>query len=166
VGRSSWTAERVEGGPHRAPSWILALVPFCLAAYFLMGYARIRTTDWVPFSAWALFVFVPNEPVAYGVKLRSAGDRVFDPPLDFKRADGIVANPHDIVSAFNIDMLGFALEKGDSAAADRYRGLLEANALPKAARWDLVRLDYDPVDRWKTGRAAESIVRSFGTGHD
>jgi hypothetical protein len=142
----------------------VALVPLCLAVYFLAGYARIRTTDWVPFSAWALFVFVPNEPVAYGVKIHSAGDRVFDPPLDFKQADGVVAAPHDVVAAFNIDKLGFALEKGDSAAAARFRGLLEANALPKAARWDLVRLAYDPVDRWKTGRVSESIVKRFGNG--
>jgi hypothetical protein len=133
----------------------------CLAAYFLVGYARIRTTDWVPFSSWALFVFVPNEPVAYGVKLRAAGDRVFDPPLDFRQADGIVAAPHDIVSAFLIDKLGFALEKGDSASVEGYRALLEANALGKTTRWDLVRLKYDPVDRWKTGNAAESIVKSF-----
>ena len=151
----------LNGDPVSCPTWVRIFVPVCLGLYFLIGYARIRTTEWVPFSAWALFVFVPNQPSTYAVRLLALQGKQFEPPLDLEKAEGVVANPHDITAYFLINKLGAAWEREDLNAAKGFRKLLEANSLPKGMEWELKKTTYDPLLRWHTGIRAEKGLARF-----
>jgi hypothetical protein len=137
------------------------LVPLWLVVYFAVGYSRIRTTDIVPFSAWALFVFVPNQPSVYTLTFHMLDGAPLEPPVSLE--SGELADPHSITSSYLINHFGRALESGDTAAARGYQRLIEANILPRnrAVGWELVNLSYDPLERWATGKTETRTVARF-----
>jgi len=141
-------------------AFVEIFVPLCLAVYFVVGYTRIRTTDIVPFSAWALFVFVPNQPSVFTLQLDSLNGSALIPPERFE--DGTFTNPHDITAYYIMNRFGIALEKGDSGEVRKFRALLEENILPaKRLDWELVKITYDPLERWKTGKISRQSVAHF-----
>lgn len=146
--------------------FVLFLVPLWLAVYFAVGFSRIRGTDIVPFSAWALFVFVPNQPSVYTIAFHSLDGENLDPPVSLE--SGEIADPGSITSYYLINHFGRALASGDTAAARGYRTLIEANVLPakRAVGWELVNLTYDPLERWKTGTIEARSVARFHAGVD
>ncbi len=148
-------------------AFVKIFVPLCLAVYFAAGYARIRSTDIVPFSSWALFVFVPNQPAVFTLQIDSLDGRALNPPERFE--DGTFANSHDITAYYVINHFGMAWEKGDAEEIRKFRLLLEKNVLPaKRVDWELVKITYDPLERWKTGAVSRSFVARFSSGsaHD
>jgi hypothetical protein len=152
----------------RALAFARVLVPASLAVYFAVGYARIRTTDWVPFSAWALFVYVPNRPATYTLKFQAADGKPLQPPVAFE--SGKFGDPGDITAYYLINHFGMAWEKGDAEKAQKFQALVEANVLPRDRKleWELMRVTYDPIRRWKTGAVEETPLARFRSGksHD
>jgi hypothetical protein len=148
-------------------AFVKIFVPLCLTVYFVVGFSRIRTTDIVPFSAWALFIFVPNQPSIFTLQLDSLNGSALIPPERFE--DGAFTNPHDITAYYLINRFGIAWEKGDTKDIRKLRSLLEKNILPaKPLDWELIKITYDPLQRWKTGNVSRQSVAHFSnTGsHD
>jgi len=155
--------DATEGKNRKTLGRVLLWIPVWLAVYFVVGGSRMRTTDIVPFSAWALFVFVPNHPSTYTLTFTGLDGKPLDPPVTLE--SGAIADPHNVNSIYMINHLGMALQKGDSADAAYFRGLVEANVLPPHRRveWELVNQQYDPLERWKTGRTDRRAVARFTT---
>jgi hypothetical protein len=148
----------------RYERFVAAVVPFALAAYAVVGFSRIRGTDWIPFSAWALFVFVPNEVHSYTVHLLEVDGRTLPAPVEYSRADGLVPDAHSIQSYYLINHFAMARAKGDSAEAFRFRSLFETNGLKAqkgATRYALMRNQYDPLERWKNGAIRQMELARF-----
>lgn len=148
----------------RYERFVAYLVPFSLAAYAVIGFSRIRSTDLIPFSAWALFVFVPNEVNSYTVHLLQVEGQALPAPVDYGHADGLVPDAHDIQSYYLINHFGMARAKGDSASALHFRRLFEANGLKVqqgATTYALVQNQYDPLERWKTGAVKQKELARF-----
>lgn len=144
-------------------AFVKVFVPVCLIVYFLVSFARIRTTDIVPFSAWALFVFVPNHPEVFTLKFDSAEGKPLNPPVPFDA--GVFGNPHDITAYYILNHFGMAWEKGDAKETLRFRILVEKNVLPpKPLSWYLVKITYDPLERWRTGIVSEKTLAHFSSG--
>jgi hypothetical protein len=57
--------------------------------------------------------------------------------------------------------MGKALERGENESS--YRELLEKNWLPPRTSYDFVKINADPIVRWKTRRYEIQIIRSFRT---
>ncbi len=148
----------------RYDRFVAALVPFALAVYTLLGFSRIRTTDWIPFSAWALFVFVPNEVQSYSVHLLEVEGQVLPTPVEYSHADGLVPDAHAIQIYYVINHFAMARAMGDSAEAFRFQRLFETNGLQLQkgmTRYALVQNQYDPLERWKTGAVKQIELARF-----
>ena len=141
--------------------WVNVFIPCLLLIYFLVGFSRIRTTDWVPFSAWALFVFVPNTPETYSIKIKSTGNKIFNPPVDVFSQESEVRNANDITLFYLVNKLGYNLTKSNQEEVLKNKFLIESNYLKKGMEWVLVRTSYDPIERWQTGKKMETEVEAY-----
>jgi hypothetical protein len=142
---------------------VMLWIPVWLTVYFVIGTSRMRSPDIVPFSAWALFVFVPNQPSTYTIVFTAIDGKPLDPPVSLE--SGAFADPHDINGYYLINHLGMALHKGDSADARYFRVRVESNVLPqnRPVEWELINLRYDPLERWISGKTERRTVARFTT---
>ena len=97
--------------------------------------------------------------------LRATGDKPLAPGRPYNQADGLVHRPHSIVAHELIQELGAAEQNHDAAASRALRRQIEADFEPSVTRYDLVRVTYAPIERWRTGRVqGTEALRSFATG--
>ncbi len=118
-----------------------------------------------PFASWFLFSLVPGRRSEFDLTLHAANEKGSDPGRPYNQADGLVHHPHSIVTHEIIQQLGEAEQNHDATARGALRRQIEADFEPSVTRYDLVRVTYSPVERWRTGRVlATETLRSFGTG--
>lgn len=135
-----------------------------LLAQVVVGYAGWFTPrrEIFPFTAWFMFALVPNEQTDYDVLLHGPAIHPQEPPQNFDQSGVFVHAPHSIVSHQLIQQLGDAVEKGDAARIAYLRPQLEEQFAAAHMRYDLIKVTYTPVVRWKTGRVLSSrVLRSF-----
>ena len=74
-------------------------------------------------------------------------------------------HPHSVVFHELIQQLGAAEERRDADASRALRRQIEADFESRVACYDLVRVKYSPVERWRTGRVRETAtLRAFAIG--
>ncbi len=113
-----------------------------------------------PFFAWSLFSQVPNVDRRYEVLITGQGGREIEPPMAYLKADSALVTGNEHIGRKLIQQLGGALERGEASEALRLRRLLERNYLAKRVRYEVVVEDYQPLEKWRTGRPVN--VRSMG----
>jgi hypothetical protein len=125
-----------------------------LAVYFVIGLITevYPGREVFPFFSWFLFTLAPQAGERYALILHEVNGTVVDPPRIYQDADGLVPNVQSDKMAELIQRLGAAIEQGETGQERQFRQLLEANYLFPNTRYDIVRIDFDPVVRWKTGR--------------
>ncbi|MDE1171170.1 MAG: hypothetical protein PW734_08195 [Verrucomicrobium sp.] len=126
-----------------------------LALLLGLGLASLKTAqqEVFPIYSWFLFAVVPNGKTTYQVLIERVGTRSVVPPQFYTQAGDVMGNPHSIVAYKIIQRLGKACRKGKAEEIIRQRALLEAN-LPPQTTYDVVRIHSDPVEQWRTRRAA------------
>ena len=144
---------------------IVLLIVECVVG---MGGALTARQEVFPFASWFLFLLVPYHTSDYDLLLRAEGTRPLDPPPAFSQAPGaLVQASHSIVAYQLIQQLGEAQRHHD---ADRVRALrrqIEAQFRVPFIHYDLVRVVYQPVERWQTGRVvSRTPLQSFVAGED
>ena len=118
-----------------------------------------------PFASWSLFSLVPGRRSEFDLILHAAGDPPPETGRPFNQADGLVYHPHSIVAHEVIQQLGDAEQHADADASRTLRRQIELEFIPAVTRYDLVRVTYTPVERWRTGRVlGTEAVRSFAAG--
>ncbi len=141
--------------------------------WFLVAELIIGMGGWLtprhevfPFAAWFLFLLVPYQTSDYDLVLRAEGTRPLDPPPSFNQASGaLVQASHSIVSYQVIQQLGDAEKKGDDARSLALRRQIEAQFRVPFIHYDLVRVEYHPVERWQTGQIVRRTpLKSFTAG--
>jgi hypothetical protein len=135
-----------------------------LVAQVVVGYAGWFTPrhEIYPFTSWLLFSLVPDRLSDYDLLLHGSPAYPQEPPRSFNQSAGLVRAPHSIVSYQVIQQLGEAVAANDSARVDYLRGQIEEQFAVAPMRYDLIKVSYHPVDRWKTGRIlSSSPVQSF-----
>lgn len=133
-----------------------------LALYFAGGMLALLRPDQeiFPVYSWFLFALVPDGRTQYGLLLEEVDGQPLDPPRLYQEAVGLVYSPHSITAHKLTQRLGAALERNDSAAS-RQRELLEKNWLPQQVRYSVVKLNADPILRWKNGRYEMQSLATF-----
>jgi hypothetical protein len=133
-----------------------------LAAYFAGGMLTLLnpTQEVFPVFSWFLFALVPPSLPQYGLLIEDVNGRRVDPPRLYQEAEGIISTPHEIIVYQLTQQLGAAIERHPQDA-DRYREVLEKNWLPSATRYEVVRINADPIARWKSGHYDMQSLKTF-----
>src|SRR5579883_697594 len=128
-------------------------VSWFLAAYFAGGLLTLLLPQMevFPVYSWFLFALVPQSGPQYGLLLHHVNGRDLQPAVLYQQAEGWISFPHSVTAFKLTQQLGEALEK-NPADTPRCRELLEKNWLPPRTRYEVIKLNADPILRWKTGR--------------
>lgn len=140
-------------------------VTLFLAAYFVGGLLTLLhpCEEVFPVYSWFLFALVPQHQTLYAVVLHEAEGRPLSQPRAYPEAIGIVRDPHNVVAYQLIQQLGTAVEKQDTAQVVKLRHLLETNYLPARSRYEVAKISYEPLRRWRTGEQRTEQLAIFST---
>lgn len=133
-----------------------------MLVYFLVGigshFAPARFLPYgqlYPFFSWFLFARTPNQVTDYAVRLMEVQGRKLDPPPFIQDADHLAPDVHSIKLHDIVQKLGMALERKDRESARHASRMLERNFLTGATRYQVVKVTYNPLNRWQTGAFEE-----------
>ena len=130
-----------------------------------LGGTLLPSHEMFPFASWFLFSLVPGPQSEFDLVLHDASDAPGNPGRSFRVADHLVRHSHSVVFHELIQQLGAAEERRDAPASRALRRQIEADFEPGVGRYDLVRMEYSPIERWRTGVVRETVgVRAFATG--
>lgn len=136
-------------------------ISWFLTAYFTGGLLTLLLpkAEVFPVYSWFLFALVPQSGSQYGLLLHEVNGRPIEPPHLYQEAEDGIPSPHSVTVFKLTQQLGTAVER-NSPEKKRCRELLEKNWLPPQTQYELVKLNADPIARWKTGRY--DITQSLG----
>lgn len=138
-----------------------------LAFMLVMGLSGtlLSSHEVFPFASWFLFSLVPGGQSEFDLLLHTKEEDAAGPGLSFRLANHLVRHSHSVVFHELIQQLGAAEERRDTTASRELRRQIESDFEPSVVRYNLVRVKYTPIERWRTGRVHESAaVRAFTTG--
>ncbi len=124
-----------------------------LVAVLVIGYAAIPLpgNEIFPFYSWTMFSLVPAEQNGFAVFILEEGGNVLNPPLEFQQAGSRVGGQNSVVAYRDIQNMGKAYLAGDTQRFEELRQLFEKNYIHVGTRYQLMKMNYDPITRWKTG---------------
>jgi hypothetical protein len=126
-----------------------------LIFYFVVGLLSLATPrqEIYPIYSWFLFALVPNQEDRYDVRIYAVGNYKMEKPVLYSDGpDNISPDPHSITSYKVIQKMGETYEKKDVKEFKRYRELFEKNSLWGKTDYEIVKVSYDPIQRWETGK--------------
>ena len=140
-----------------APALLKGFIVTVLIAYAVGGFLTelrppFRERDLIPLFSWFIFATVPNDARPFAVLIHEYDGRPLDPPLLFGEATGIISNPRSSQAADLFQRWGWSALGGDAARAEGLRRVFEESFLYRPARYELVETNFNPVERWRTGR--------------
>lgn len=143
---------------------IVALYPV-IALYSMRAFER----EIFPFFWWELFSYIPaQQRQDYGLRIIQYGDRKPDPPPYFEHASPLINNPTSIEAQTSIQLLGAAIEQSESGEAEKLRRLIETVHMqdPQSVTYQVIRREFDLIERWQCQCFAEEEVIAEFTHHD
>jgi len=125
-----------------------------------------KSNEVFPVFSWFLFADVPQKNhVRYTLRVLRADDRDLVPALFFSEA-GAFANPKSVSANKLIDEIGRSLAHQEEGEVQRLRRTLEENQIHRIQRYELIKLTYDPVERYQTGKMQVESIRIFEKGKE
>lgn len=141
-----------------------------ISLYFLFGMltALLGAKEIFPFFSWSLFSFIPNENREYAIIVYEYDGIIVSPPQLFQQlfqeAKGIIRQSDSIIAHNLIQDFGNAYEGNEIRKAEKIRKLFNANFIKTPAQYSLIRIIYNPIERWKTGKYEFIKIREFMVG--
>src|SRR3989338_3047370 len=133
-----------------------------LIFYFIAGLSTEvllpgREKDIPMFFSWFLFDQTPNEKwsTEYAARILEFDGKIFNPPILFNEAYGIIDKPNSSKMRDLIRRLVSSTAMGALRESEQLRRLLEQIYLPAPIRYELVILSYDTIRRFQTGEFAD-----------
>ncbi len=125
-----------------------------LAGAFGIGILGALTSrgEIFPLASWFLFSLVPQQVVSYDLQVRHFNGHDFDPPKPFADVAGLLLSRPSISAYQLVQRYGVACEKKDAPGAAEALRLLSAKFSNAPLKFDVVRVSYDPLARWRTGQ--------------
>jgi hypothetical protein len=115
-----------------------------------------------PFFSFFLFPLTPNTVAKYAVRVLERNGQVLEPPRLLPEPESSNRGHVRIVQLHRIvQQLGDAQKRGDRDRVSTLRHLLERNYLSEGTRYELTRLVYNPLERWKTGACRVEPIETF-----
>ena len=131
--------------------------------YFLVGMLTgfLGIKEIFPFFSWNLFGHIPNKTNEYAIIVDVYNGTTVSPPQLFQEAKGVVRQSSSIIAYYLIQDFGKAYERREMQKSERLRELFEANFIKAPAQYRLIRIIYNPLERWKTGRYERINIQEF-----
>ncbi len=143
---------------------LLGLVAYGIGGFLTFDIAKKKSNELFPVFSWFLFAEVPQKiHVRYTIRIHRVDGRDLAPPILFAAAEAY-ANPKSVSANKLIDEIGRANERQEEGEVQRMRGTLEENQINRVQRYELMKLTYDPVERYQTGKVLEESIRFFEKG--
>lgn len=141
--------------------WLSAVLFF----YFVGGLLTLLTPkmEVYPVFHWFLFALTPNPTTDYQIRIYNYGGREISPPRLYNKAGDLVRSPNSIRVHVMAESMGKAIEKGDEEALATTKALFQQTFLPHPSRYELVKISYDPMERWYHGKVKIEGVKFFET---
>lgn len=168
--------ERVTVRQARAPSaqleyrfyrWMQSGFAIFLCVYLAIAAWRESTPgqgEVFPIASWSLFSLVPNICNDFSLRLLDVNGKPLAPARFFEDSRSLFSAATDHAARVVIDRMGKAMEAGAAREAEDIRLRFDAEYLRKQAhqvRYELVAREYDPLERWSTGKLRS--VRVLGS---
>lgn len=140
-----------------------------LAGFFLAYLALAlsglpnRDKEIFPFYSWFLFAAVPHAGNHYEVRILKNGGQSFNPPIPYAQAANIAIFPQAITAYQFIQKMGRSYDRGDSAEFAELAGLFQRDFLIGATTYQLLRIYYDPIERWHGKEALTEVLQTIET---
>lgn len=157
---------RIMNSMERSLAWRYFLIGF-LAVIVITGLVPpVRSARQLfPLSSWLIFSLVPGTVQEFAVRIRGYGESTVSPPLFFAEAGSIVPDPHSVKAFEQIQRFGRSVDE-NRPDAERMRIVFERNFLPRGVEYELVRIRYRPLERYRnTGYSIEPLG-TFSTLRD
>ncbi|MDP2735831.1 MAG: hypothetical protein Q8P12_06515 [bacterium] len=152
--------------PLRSEAPKLLLVSFLLF-YFVAGIytARLPGGEWYPFFSWFLFPTTPlPQQTDHSIRFLAVAGKELDPPLLLHENHGLLSlEAHSSTEYLGIvRMLGESMERRDQKGVEHYREQLEKNFLYRPVRYELVKITFNPIERFRNGTILKvTSVKTF-----
>ena len=117
-----------------------------------------------PLYSWFLFPLTPNPGVRAELRLLEYQGRAYAPPVSLESARDVVATTQAPVVVRLARDLARAIAQKNEPEANRIRQILEGNYMAGPGRYELVEIEYDPIQRLQTGAEQVRKVREFKIG--
>lgn len=105
----------------------------------------------------------------YSLRIISIDDKELPTPVLLRDAYGKYLSSHTAMSHYNYAVRGLALSLLDQKLGDarRYRNILETSFINNSAVYEIVGIEYDTLDYWRTGRISKiNVIQRFKSGQD
>lgn len=123
-----------------------------VASFAIGGVKTHPTRELFPFFTWSLFSWVPHVRHLYIVEITRLGDEVFEPPIDMQSIPQF--EDQTTLAYKTIQDIGrTGGNNPDKIATFEARYLKNADI-----DYRIVRLSFEPLERWQTGQASASWV--------
>jgi hypothetical protein len=144
------------------------IIAASLIVYVLVGWGRLlRAKDKrevFPAFHWFLFHSVPLHQTEYTIEVTSAGGRALDPPVNYQLWDGTV-EPDSATLWRLIQIANTYRNQGKLDDANEIKSRYETQFfIGREFGYDLYKLSYNPLERWKTGEAEKAYILSTQSG--
>lgn len=130
---------------------IAFLVMYFIGGLFTEVLPAWRDKSMIPFYSWFLFDTVPNARQVPALRILEYRGNVLEPPPLFAEAQGLVDDPQSPKARELIGELSKSIMASQEEEGKRLRAFLEQSFLPPCVRYEVVLIEYDPIERWKTG---------------
>jgi predicted DCC family thiol-disulfide oxidoreductase YuxK len=138
-------------GPNTFNLFIIGFIFLYFMVGTITGFLGVK--EIFPFFSWSLFSRVPNKTTSeYAVIVSTYNGMTVFPPRLFQEAKEIIHESESIIARRLIQDFGKAYQNMEIREADELRKLFEANFIKSPAKYRLIRMIHNPVERWKTGR--------------
>lgn len=115
-----------------------------------------------PFFSWFLFALTPNPSAEYNFQIITYGEQTFSPPIIYNEAKGIVPSPNSIKVPRLATTMAKALEENQTDEYHTAKRVFESNYLDnQKSIYQLIEINYDPLERWKTGEVKVTPVQTI-----
>lgn len=143
---------------------LIGLFLYMVIGFLTFDIKNKKSNEVFPVFSWFLFAEVPQKNhIRYTIRIYEIDGKTLPVPLLFAEA-GAYSNPHSVSANKLIQDLGKALVENQIQEVKGIRELLEQNQIHRVNRYELIQLTYDPVERFKTGKAEEKSIAFFQKG--
>jgi hypothetical protein len=139
--------------------FVIGFIFFYFLAGVVLGFAGAKQI--FPFFSWNLFGDIPNERYEYSAILITYNGIPVSPPKLFQQGEDIISEHDSSTARRNLQNFGSAYERGDMEGANKFRKLFEENYLKAPAKYRLVKLIYDPIERWREDKYIIINIQEF-----
>ncbi|MES2307254.1 MAG: hypothetical protein V4507_00185 [Verrucomicrobiota bacterium] len=145
---------------------IVGLIAYLIAGILTFDIQKKKSNEKFPIFSWFLFADVPQKHhVRYTIKIYRADNVDLPQPLMFSEA-ALYSNPKSVSANKLIQDMGRAIEFHDDQWLQQAREVFEQNQIIRVQRYELIKLTYDPVERYQTGKMESDSIRFFEKGKE